>query len=202
MGFLKVIKGSMGAGKSARAIIENSNLRFNNIKVCVIKPSLDDRDGNKIHSRIMSDEVQADIVLRPDQSVPIQYLIKENYEYVIVDEGHMLTVEQVKELNYLTAISNIVVYIYGLTMSWIGEPFISMAYALGYADAIEEIGVPNKQGQYNRYHIRYDANDVLCDIENGSDIITGDFGTYEAVSKSEFFRAYHKKMQKRFLKGE
>lgn len=200
MGFLKVIKGSMGAGKSARAIVEHSNFKFNKIKVCVIKPASDKRDGDKVRSRIMSGEIKADFVLAPENDVPINHLIKENYEYVIVDEAHMLTVEQVKQLNYLTAISNISVHMYGLTMSWIGEPFLSFAYALGYADIIETIGVPNKQGQLSTYHIRYDAEDVPCDIDHGEEIVTGDLDTYETVSKSEFFRTYYKKMQKKFTK--
>ena len=118
MGFYKVTVGVMGSSKSARAIAEVHNLKVRNLKTLVIKPELDTRDGGYICSRLIKDKVKADLLLNHEESLPINDIISNNYDYIVVDEFHMLSEQQVKELYQITAISTTNVSMYGHRLSW------------------------------------------------------------------------------------
>ena len=131
MGFFKVTVGVMGSSKSARAIAEVQNLKVRNLKTLVLKPALDTRDGGFICSRLIKDKVKADLLLKIDEALNINEIIADNYDYIVVDEFHMLSEEQIKELYQISAISATNISMYGLRMSWKGTPFPSAALALG-----------------------------------------------------------------------
>lgn len=192
MGFFKVTVGVMGSSKSARAIAEVQNLKIRNLKTLVIKPELDTRDGGYICSRLIKDKVKADILLKPDESIDLKAIIADNYDYVVVDEFHMLNEMQVKELYQLSAISSTNISMYGLRMSWKGEPFASAALALGYADEIEIIKMVDKDQHTLSHHIKY-TNGVPSPLgENSSSIVVGDLDktSYTTVSKLDFYKIY------------
>ena len=97
MGFFKVTVGVMGSSKSARAIAEVQNLRIRNLRTLVLKPALDTRDGGFICSRLIKDKVKADMLLMPDEAMNVSEIISSNYDYIVVDEFHMLSENQVKD---------------------------------------------------------------------------------------------------------
>lgn len=192
MGFFKVTVGVMGSSKSARAIAEVQNLKVRNLRTLVLKPELDTRDGGYICSRLIKDQVRADILLKPDESLAVNEIISNNYDYIVVDEFHMLSTEQVKELYKISAISQTNISMYGLRMSWKGEPFESAALALGYADEIEMIRMVDKDQNPLSHHIKYTngvPSPLLQDMET---IVIGDLDktSYSTVSKSDFFKIY------------
>ena len=190
MGFFKVTVGVMGSSKSARAIAEVQNLKVRNLRTLVLKPELDTRDGGYICSRLIKDQVRADILLKPDESLAVNEIISNNYDYIVVDEFHMLSTEQVKELYKISAISQTNISMYGLRMSWKGEPFESAALALGYADEIEMIRMVDKDQNPLSHHIKYTngvPSPLLQDMET---IVIGDLDktSYSTVSKRDFFK--------------
>lgn len=192
MGFFKVTVGVMGSSKSARAIAEVQNLKVRNLKTLVLKPELDTRDGGYICSRLIKDKVKADILLKPDESLEVNEIISNNYDYIVVDEFHMLNTEQIKELYKISAISQTNVSMYGLRMSWKGVPFESAALALGYADEIEMIRMVDKDQNPLSHHIKY-TNGVPSPIgENYETIVVGDLDktSYSTVSKNDFYKIY------------
>lgn len=192
MGFFKVTVGVMGSSKSARAIAEVQNLKVRNLRTLVLKPELDTRDGGYICSRLIKDQVRADILLKPDESLAVNEIISKNYDYIVVDEFHMLSTEQVKELYKISAISQTNISMYGLRMSWKGEPFASAALALGYADEIEMIRMVDKDQNPLSHHIKY-TNGVPSPLSQDMEtIVVGDLDktSYSTVSKSDFFKIY------------
>lgn len=192
MGFFKVTVGVMGSSKSARAIAEVQNLKIRNLKTLVMKPEVDTRDGGYICSRLIKDKVKADILVEAEASIDIQSIIAENYDYVVVDEFHMLSEKQIKELYHLSAISGTNISLYGLRMSWKGVPFASAALALGYADEIEMIQMVDKLQNPLSHHIRY-TNGVPSPLgEDVSEIVVGDLDatSYATVSKMDFYKIY------------
>ncbi len=192
MGFFKVTVGVMGSSKSARAIAEVQNLKIRNLKTLVLKPELDTRDGGYICSRLIRDKVKADILLKPDETMDVNDIVSNNYDYIVVDEFHMLSEEQVKELYKISAISATNVSMYGLRMSWKGVPFASAALALGYADEIEMIQMVDKDQQRLSHHIKY-TNGVPSPLGEHSDMIAiGDLDktSYTTVSKGDFYKIY------------
>ena len=192
MGFFKVTVGVMGSSKSARAIAEVQNLKVRNLKTLVLKPALDTRDGNFICSRLIKDQVKADILLKVDESLNISEIIADNYDYIVVDEFHMLSEEQIKELYQISAISSTNISMYGLRMSWKGTPFPSAALALGYADEIEMIKMVDKDQNLLSHHIKYTNGMPSSLIEEGETIVVGDLSatSYATVSKVDFYKIY------------
>lgn len=192
MGFFKVTVGVMGSSKSARAIAEVQNLKVRNLKTLVVKPELDTRDGGYICSRLINDKVKADVLLKPDESLKVNEIISNNYDYIVVDEFHMLSTEQVKELYKISAISQTNISMYGLRMSWKGIPFESAALALGYADEIEMIKMVDKDQNPLSHHIKY-TNGVPSPLgEDSGIIVVGDLDktSYSTVSKNDFYKIY------------
>lgn len=192
MGFFKVTVGVMGSSKSARAIAEVQNLKVRNLKTLVLKPALDTRDGKFICSRLIKDQVKADILLRADESLNISDIIADNYDYIVVDEFHMLSEEQIKELYQISAISSTNISMYGLRMSWKGTPFPSAALALGYADEIEMIKMVDKDQNPLSHHIKYTNGMPSSLVEEGETIVVGDLSatSYATVSKVDFYKIY------------
>lgn len=192
MGFFKVTVGVMGSSKSARAIAEVQNLKLRNLRTLVLKPELDTRDGGFIISRLIKDKVKADLLLKPDESLDVNEIISGNYDYIVVDEFHMLSNEQVKELYKISAISQTNISMYGLRMSWKGVPFESAALALGYADEIEMIKMVDKDQNLLSHHIKY-TNGMPSPLgEDLGTIVIGDLDktSYSTVSKGDFFEIY------------
>lgn len=192
MGFFKVTVGVMGSSKSARAIAEVQNLKIRNLKTLVLKPELDTRDGGYICSRLIKDKVKADLLIKPDESIDVQHIIANNYDYIVVDEFHMLNEDQIKELYKISAISTTNISMYGLRMSWKGTPFASAALALGYADEIEMIKMVDKEQQPLSHHIKY-TNGIPSPLnENTGTIAIGDLDktSYTTVSKGDFYKIY------------
>lgn len=193
MGFFKVTVGVMGSSKSARAIAEVQNLKLRNLSVLVLKPEVDTRDGGFIVSRLIKDKVKADLLIKPDEVIRVNEIISGNYDYIVVDEFHMLSSKQVKELYRISAISQTNISMYGLRMSWKGVPFESAALALGYADEIEMIKMVDKDQNLLSHHIRY-TNGVPSPLEEDLETIAiGDLDetSYSTVSKHDFFEIYH-----------
>lgn len=199
MGKFKVTKGNMGAGKSARAIIEIDNHRRANLRVFVIKPKEDNRDGEYIRSRAINEDlkVKADLVLGRGEILPIDKLIQEEYDYIVVDEYHMLDAEIIKQLNYIASKCKTSISLYGLTISFTGEPFEAVKYALAYADEIIKITSENKLGREKMYHVLY-VDGAPVNINTADDIKTGDLDCYDTVCREEFYTIYNKICKERW----
>ena len=88
----------MGCSKSAQALITKFNYEERGMKVLLLKPSVDYRDGEGVvHSRIGL-EAKAVIV---SESEDLYKLYTEKYNYanvIIVDECQFLTPTQVDQL--------------------------------------------------------------------------------------------------------
>lgn len=192
MGIFKVTIGVMGSSKSTRAIADVKNARYEGLKVLVIKPQQDVRDGDKISSRLIKESIQADITLSEDAKLDKKSIIESNYDIIVADELHMLSVQVVEDLYEISAVSDTDIFLYGLAMSWKGKPFMSTAIALAYADKIDRIETTDKHKNLLTHHIKKVGN-MPCDItKDGGEIHVGDVvnGEYFTVSKQTFYQIY------------
>jgi len=198
MGIFKVIVGVMGSSKSMRALAEIFNLRQKGIHTLVVKSTQDSRDNESVSSRLIPQKVKADLLLRPDEDVPIEDILSNNYKYIIVDESHMLSVKQIEQLYKISAISHTNISLYGLRMSFKGYPFPSTAAAIGYADKVEMIEAEDQEGNILTHHIKL-IDGKPCDITaEGEIVLPGDIISngdeamvcYKTVSKKDFYKIY------------
>ena len=97
--------GAMGSSKTAQALITKYNYEENDMKVWLIKPSADVRDGVSIlRSRIgLQAEVQ---VITPEQDVyqVFTQTRQGSCDVIIVDECQFMTAEQIDQLRAIVMI--------------------------------------------------------------------------------------------------
>ncbi len=132
--------GAMGSSKTAQALITKYNYEENDMKVWLLKPSADTRDGvNILRSRIgLFAEVEialptADIYER------FQEGYAGNCDVIIVDECQFLTMAQIDQLRAIVDDYNVPVLCFGLRTDFQTKLFPGSLRLMELADVIEEI---------------------------------------------------------------
>ena len=132
--------GAMGSSKTAQALITKYNYEENDMKVWLIKPSADTRDGvATIRSRIGL-EARCEIV-PPEADIHERYLQRqaEGCHVVIVDECQFLTEEQIQQLRAIVDECQVPVLCFGLRTDFQTKLFPGSRRLMELADCIEEI---------------------------------------------------------------
>ena len=132
--------GAMGSSKTAQALITKYNYEENDMKVWLIKPSADTRDGaNVIRSRIGL-EAQCEIIT-PGKDIYERYQesFQGNCHAVIVDECQFLPMEQIDQLRAIVNDFNVPVMCFGLRTDFQTKLFPGSLRLMELADCIEEI---------------------------------------------------------------
>ena len=132
--------GAMGSSKTAQALITKYNYEENDMKVWLLKPSADTRDGvNILRSRIGL-EAQVEIAT-PDVNVYDRFAtgFAGNCHAIIVDECQFLTVEQIDQLRQIVDDYNVPVMCFGLRTDFRTKLFPGSMRLMELADCIEEI---------------------------------------------------------------
>ncbi len=131
--------GAMGSSKTAQALITKYNYEENDMKVWLIKPSADTRDGvATIRSRIGL-EARCD-VMAPETDVFDRFRpYAGRCHAVIVDECQFLTPEQIEQLRAIVDTYNIPVMCFGLRTDFQTRLFPGSMRLMELADCIEEI---------------------------------------------------------------
>ena len=125
--------GAMGSSKTANAIMVQYNYMERGQKVLMVKPQLDNRDGERtVLSRC---GLNTECVFM--EEVPAMDL--NGYDCVIVDEAQFLTKEQVAYLVKIVDDMGIPVICYGLRADFQGNFFEGSQWLMAWADTIEEV---------------------------------------------------------------
>ena len=125
--------GAMGSSKTANAIMVQYNYHERGQNALMVKPRLDNRDGERI------------VGSRSGLSAPCIYVEElesvdlSAYNCIIVDEAQFLKKEQVAQLVQIVDEMNIPVICYGLRADFRGELFEGSTWLMAWADTIEEI---------------------------------------------------------------
>ena len=132
--------GAMGSSKTAQALITKYNYEENDMKVWLLKPSADTRDGVSIlRSRI---GLQAEVeIATPDANIYDRYVAEHvgKCDAVIVDECQFLTPGQIDQLRQIVDDFNVPVMCFGLRTDFQTHLFPGSLRLMELADAIEEI---------------------------------------------------------------
>lgn len=130
--------GAMGSSKTAQALITKYNYEENELRVWLIKPAADQRDGVfTIRSRIGL-EAEAETV-SPQVDIWALYTERRNADVVIVDECQFLTSQQIDQLRRIVDDYNVPVLCFGLRTDFLTHTFPGSHRLLEIADNIEEI---------------------------------------------------------------
>ena len=182
--------GAMGSSKTANALITRFNYQERDMKVWLIKPSIDNRDGaNIIRSRIGL-EAEAD-VMTPDTD--IFSLFEESHrdcDVIITDECQFFTTEQVDQLRKIVDVYNLPVMCFGLRTDFLTNLFPGSRRLFEVADSITEIKTICSCGSKATVNARIDENGNV--VTTGSQILLGGNDSYIAMCHKCWKKAANK----------
>ena len=125
--------GAMGSSKTANAIMVRHNYLERGQRVLMLKPRLDNRDGETMIASRSGLRCECHFIEDLDR------FNLRDYDCLIVDEAQFLTRAQVERLVRVVDIDNVPVIAYGLRCDFRNELFEGSQWLLAWADTIEEV---------------------------------------------------------------
>ena len=129
--------GAMNSGKSSLLQQVAFNYEEKGMKVLLLKPSVDDKGGSRVVSRIGL-EREVDYIMSKEFDV-LDTLYPCEVNCIIIDEAQFLTRKQVEDLRVLVTLCDVPVICYGLRTDFKGEGFEGGSRLLELSDSIEEM---------------------------------------------------------------
>ena len=179
--------GAMGSSKTAQALITKYNYEENDLRVWLIKPSADTRDGRQIlRSRIgLEAEVE---VIPPDMDICTRFRETQqgHCDVIIVDECQFLTEEQIDQLRSIVNDENIPVMCFGLRTDFQTRLFPGSRRLMEVADTIQEIKTICDCGAKATVNARIDADGHI--VTQGAQVVLGGNDSYIAMCHKCYIR--------------
>ena len=170
--------GAMGSSKSAQALITQFNYEELGMKVWLIKPSIDDRDGkNIIRSRIgLQREAQ---VITPEENILETFSKLSGIDVIIADEAQFFTPAQIDQLRTIVDDEDLPVLCFGLRTDFLTHFFPGAQRLMELADSLTEIKTVCACGRKATVNARIDANGRI--VTEGGQILLGGNDSYVAM---------------------
>ena len=131
--------GAMGSSKTAQALITKFNYEERGMKVWLIKPSTDTRDGDKvIRSRIGLSEICEPITKESD-ILELYHRSHADVDVIIADESQFFTGEQIDAFRTIVDTAAIPVICFGLRTDFLTHLFPGSHRLFEVADSVAEI---------------------------------------------------------------
>ena len=187
--------GAMGSSKTAQALITKYNYEENDMKVWLLKPSADTRDGvSTLRSRIgLEAEVE---IATPDANIYDRYVAEHvgKCDAVIVDECQFLTAAQIDQLRQIVDDYNVPVMCFGLRTDFQTHLFPGSLRLMELADAIEEIKTMCDCGTKATVNARINDGYIVTE---GAQVVLGGNDCYIAMCHRCYVRGIreHKKIK-------
>lgn len=179
--------GAMGSSKTAQALITKYNYEENDLKVWLIKPGTDTRDGAKILRSRIGLESPADVIA---PGTDIYLLFQDTQEgkcdVIIVDECQFLTESQIDQLRALVNDYNIPVMCFGLRTDFQTRLFPGSRRLMEVADTIQEIKTICDCGAKATVNARIDGDGHI--ITQGAQVVLGGNDSYIAMCHKCYIR--------------
>lgn len=181
--------GAMGCSKTAQALITKFNYEERNMKVLLLKPSVDTRDGTSIvKSRIGLSKP----CLAVSDKENVYEIYKNGYldcQVVIVDECQFLTPEQVDQLDDIVIDFDVPVLCFGLATDFLTHLFPGSKRLFEIAESVSEIKSVCKCGLKATVNARIDEKGNI--VTEGDQICIGGNDRYVAMCR----RCYLKRIK-------
>ena len=187
--------GAMGSSKTAQALITKYNYEENDLKVWLIKPSADTRDGEQtLRSRIGLEAVVE--VIAPEVDVYARFLGSKarRCDVIIVDECQFLTEKQIDQLRSIVDEHNVPVICFGLRTDFQTRLFPGSRRLMEVADTIQEIKTICDCGAKATVNARINDGYIVTE---GAQVVLGGNDCYIAMCHKCYIRGIreHKKIK-------
>ena len=170
--------GAMGSSKSAQALITKFNYEELGMKVWLIKPSTDTRDGADVIKSRIGLEAKA-TVITPEQDILEEYRNAGKHDVIISDEAQFFTPAQIDRLRELVDTDDLPVLCFGLRTDFLTHFFPGSQRLMELADSITEIKTVCACGRKATVNARIDADGNV--VTEGSQVLLGGNDSYIAM---------------------
>lgn len=173
--------GAMGSSKTANALITKFNYEERGMRVWLIKPAIDDRDGvGVVRSRIgLSSEA---FVVSRETDIFAEFEARRDMHAIIVDECQFFTAEQVDQLRRIVDEYDIPVLCFGLRTDFLTNLFEGSKRLFEIADSINEVKTICACGNKAIVNARIDGDGKV--VTEGGQILIGGNDSYVAMCHS------------------
>ena len=188
--------GAMGSSKTAQALITKYNYEENDMKVWLIKPSADIRDGVDILRSRIGLQAQVQVILPQEDIYEVFRLTRlGKCDVVIVDECQFMTPEQIDQLRAIVNDFAVPVLCFGLRTDFQTKLFPGSRRLMELADAIEEIKTMCDCGAKATVNARIDCEGHI--VTEGAQVLLGGNDAYIAMCHRCYIRGIreHKKIK-------
>ena len=160
------------------------------MRVWLIKPSLDDRDGvGVVRSRIGLEE-KAYVVL-PETDILKEFEVRKDIHVIIADECQFFTAAQIDQLRQIVDEYDIPVLCFGLRTDFLTHLFEGSRRLFELADSITEIKTICSCGEKALVNARIDGEGNV--VTEGGQILIGGNDTYIAMCHRCWKKAINKR---------
>ena len=179
--------GAMGSSKTAQALITKYNYEENDMKVWLIKPSADTRDGAEVLRSRIGLEARVEVML-PDQNIYDRYTATRNgsCHAVIVDECQFMTEAQIDQLRAIVDDYNVPVLCFGLRTDFQTKLFPGSRRLMEVADTIQEIKTICDCSAKATVNARIDSDGYI--VTEGAQVVLGGNDSYIAMCHKCYIR--------------
>ncbi len=178
--------GAMGSSKSANALITKFNYEERGMRVWLIKPATDTRDGEGLIASRIGLSAKADIISH-EESIIAMLDKMSGIDVIITDECQFFTPEQIDELREIVNFRDIPVLCFGLRTDFMTHLFPGSRRLLEVADSITEIKTICSCGAKAIVNARIDSEGHV--ITSGSQVFIGGNDSYVAMCHKCWSRA-------------
>lgn len=181
--------GAMGSSKTANALITKFNYEERGMRVWLIKPALDTRDGvGAVRSRIGL-EAQAYAVSK-DEDIYQKFISDSSYHAIIADECQFFSASQIDQLRRIVNNFDVPVLCFGLRTDFLTHLFEGSRRLFEVADSITEIKTICSCGKKAIVNARIDSDGNV--VTEGGQIMLGGNDSYVAMCHSCWMDAIQK----------
>ena len=173
--------GAMGSSKTANALITKFNYEERGMKVWLIKPSIDVRDGADVVRSRIGLSSHADIIT-PEKDLFQEYQNHLDCHVIITDECQFFTPEQIDQLRRIVDKLDVPVLCYGLRTDFLTHLFPGSRRLFEVADSITEIKTICGCGKKAIVNARIDGEGKI--VTEGGQILIGGNDSYVAMCHS------------------
>ena len=178
--------GTMGSSKTAQALITKFNYEERDMKVLLLKPAIDTREGESVvRSRI---GLSAPCIMVPSDRNLLRLYLEEHrdIDVIIVDECQFLAPEQVDQLGIISMEYDIPVLCFGLATDFLTHLFPGSQRLFEIAESVTEIKSVCRCGAKSTVNARFDEQGHV--LFSGSQIMIGGNDRYEAMCRKCWLR--------------
>ena len=171
--------GAMGSSKTAQALTTKFNYEERNMKVWLIKPAIDTRDGESVVKSRIGLSAPCDAIDKDEDLFKTFATKHSDVDVIIADECQFFTEAQIDGLRRIVDECDLPVLCFGLRTDFLCHLFSGSKRLFEIADSISEIKTICGCGSKATVNARLDSNMQV--ITEGAQVMIGGNETYLAM---------------------